>query len=158
MLVIVSPIAFVASLLLSGINPEPIGFVVHPIAIVNVTTGMVELPSAACLVVLPGAFVSPRIWPRHFAPAVPHPSFPLAGVDRSSLVCVRASPELCIRLVSVVRESLLCLFLLEIPLSALAVNFLHLEPASGEEAPDQGLDSYQRQHVVDAYSLVAVGR
>ena len=62
-LVIVPPIAFVASLLLRGINPEAVGFVVHPIAIVNVTTGMVEFPSAACLVVLPGAFVSPRIWP-----------------------------------------------------------------------------------------------
>ena len=89
---------------------------------------------------------------------MPHATFPLAGVDRPSLVCVRASPELCIRLVSVARESLLCLFLLEIPLSALAVNFLHLEPAPGEEAPDQRLDSHQHQHVVDAYSLLATGR
>ena len=89
---------------------------------------------------------------------MPHPSFPLAGVLRSSLVCVRASPELCICLVSVARESLLRFLLLEIPLSALAVNFLHLEPAPGEEAPDQGLDSHQHQHVVDAYSLLAVGR
>ena len=99
MLVVVSPIAFVAGILLGCVDPEPIGFVVHPAAVVDVPTGMVKFAPSAGLIILPSTIVCPRIRPAHFAPAVPHASFPLARIGRTSLIGVGRYPELLVYLV-----------------------------------------------------------
>ena len=93
-LVVVSPIAFVACIVLGCVDPEPIGFVVHPAAIVDVPTGMVKFAPSTGLIILPGTIVCPRIGPGHSTPTVPHASFPLTRIGGTSLVDVGCYPEL----------------------------------------------------------------
>ena len=53
MLVVIPPVAFIPRVLLGGVNAKAICLVVDPIAVVNVTTGMVKFSASTRLVVLP---------------------------------------------------------------------------------------------------------
>lgn len=146
-MLIVFPLAFVASPLDIGVDAVTVGFVVEPVTIVDVAIGVEEFTSSASLVILPHAFVARLVWPHHGALAMPQAPLPLALVDSPCLVVVGANFNGDIFLVNSTQR-LLRFFVLEILAVHLGSHLQDLVLPSLQEAPHQSLDPDQHSVVI----------
>jgi hypothetical protein len=78
---IILPVAFILSSIDVGIYSVPVGLIVLPLTVKDVTVDMPELPLTMSLVVDPFAFIACTVWPHLDAVAVAHVSLPLAFID-----------------------------------------------------------------------------
>jgi hypothetical protein len=88
---IIFPMAFIFSSIDVGIDSVPVGLIILPLPIKDVTIYMPELPLTMSLVVDPFALITCAIWPHLDAVAVADIPLPLAFVDSTILESVLLS-------------------------------------------------------------------
>jgi hypothetical protein len=80
---VLSPVSFVTSSVLMGVNSISVGFIVSPVSFEDVAINMPKLAFSLCFVQAPSAFVFSPVWPYLNPLAVSHVAFPLSLVDSS---------------------------------------------------------------------------
>ena len=88
MLLIILPMALIPGTLSINVCASPVGFVIHPLAFVDVTIDVVEFPLAESLPVVPLAFVLGTISPAHGTSPVSEAAEPLSIVYGLILVLI----------------------------------------------------------------------
>ena len=78
---IILPVAFILCSIDVGIYSVPVGLIVLPLTVKDVTVDMPELPLTMSLVVDPFAFIACTVWPDLDAVAVADIPLPLAFID-----------------------------------------------------------------------------
>ena len=91
MLQVIHPLAFVSRPIHMNVDSLPVGLIVNPVALVDISVDMSELAEAMRPVVLPVTFVAGTVLPNLLAVAVSEPTDPLARVLRIGRVGVRRS-------------------------------------------------------------------
>lgn len=87
MLLVVFPLTNILSSIGVGVCPIAVGFVVQPIAFVNVTICVIQLAVAVCFSIAPLSFVPRAIEPLLLSLAVSLAEVPLALVDCATFEC-----------------------------------------------------------------------
>ena len=143
MLLVFLPVALIASAFYVSVSAIAVCFIVEPLAIIDVAISMKKFALPACLVILPFPFIASIVRPAHGASPVSEPTFPLASIDRSSLVGV----DFALQRGAVFKGTVKGLFSF-IALEILALYFTcHFQYAifpSLKVSPYQGLDSNYR--------------
>jgi len=86
MLLVVLPLAFIASALCILIYAFSVGFAVAPGTSIGVFVNVSELSLSSCRVECPLTFVPRAIRPLHRSLTVPHAALPVTSIDSSGLV------------------------------------------------------------------------
>lgn len=88
MLLVLLPVALVPGTLHVGVDAKAVRFIVHPLAVVDVTISMEELSLATCLIILPISFIVCSIDPDHISTSVAQAALPLTSVHSTGAVGV----------------------------------------------------------------------